>query len=88
MIYFNENEQETESVEQPDKGNHFSIVTLASVYTNYHFQITEKEEYEKAVLDVISKRRQGTKTCKDVLEKTLSLEKRAVVCESTFISTI
>lgn len=57
-------------------------------HIKYHFQITEKEEYEKAVLDVISKRRQGTKTCKDVLEKTLSLEKRAVVCESTFVYTV
>ena len=36
-------------------------------------------EYEKAVMDVIGKRRQGTKVCKDILEKTLVIEKKTVV---------
>jgi hypothetical protein len=39
----------------------------------------DEMEYEKAVMEVIGKRRQGTKMCKDILEKTLAIEKKSVV---------
>ena len=37
-------------------------------------------------MDTIHKRRQGTKVCKDVLEKSLSIEKKAVVRKILCIS--
>ncbi|EFX65579.1 hypothetical protein DAPPUDRAFT_229608 [Daphnia pulex] len=41
--------------------------------------LKEDEEENKAISDVIFKRRQGTKRCKDIIEKTLSIEKKAVM---------
>lgn len=54
-------------------------------YFTYYFYFfvchfyQEELSYEKAVMDIICKRKQGTSVCKDVLEKTLAIEKKTLV---------
>jgi hypothetical protein len=53
-------------------------ITSTSSKTKLNF--ADEKEYNEAIEDVIYKRKQGTKMCKDVLEKKLAIEKKAAVC--------
>lgn len=89
-MYFGENDSEKNPDvldSEPKKGslilvkifiwNKLSLV-LSCFLLHLNF-LDNNIEYEKVIMDIISKRRQGTKVCKDVLEKTLHLERKTVV---------